>query len=32
VTENHGGEVTVESELGQGTVFEVRLPTLPSAP
>jgi two-component system phosphate regulon sensor histidine kinase PhoR len=27
VTENHGGEVTVESELGQGAVFEVRLPT-----
>src|SRR6478736_3789655 len=32
VTENHGGEVTVESELGQGTVFEVRLPTGPVAP
>jgi two-component system sensor histidine kinase SenX3 len=32
VTENHGGEVTVESELGQGTVFEVRLPTAPAAP
>jgi len=32
VTENHGGEVTVESELGQGTVFEVRLPTAPVAP
>ncbi|HEX3299516.1 MAG TPA: ATP-binding protein [Actinomycetota bacterium] len=31
VTENHGGEVTVESELGQGTVFEVRLPTSPPA-
>jgi len=29
VTENHGGEVTVESELGQGTTFEVRLPTAP---
>src|SRR3954453_21684226 len=27
VTENHGGEVTVESELGRGAVFEVRLPT-----
>ena len=27
VTENHGGEVSVTSELGQGTVFEVRLPT-----
>jgi two-component system phosphate regulon sensor histidine kinase PhoR len=32
VTENHGGEVTVESELGQGTVFEVRLPTARVAP
>jgi two-component system, OmpR family, phosphate regulon sensor histidine kinase PhoR len=32
VTENHGGDVTVESELGQGTVFEVRLPTAPAAP
>jgi two-component system phosphate regulon sensor histidine kinase PhoR len=31
VTENHGGEVTVESELGRGTVFEVRLPTEPAA-
>jgi len=31
VTENHGGEVTVESELGQGTVFEVRLPTAATA-
>jgi signal transduction histidine kinase len=32
VTENHGGDVTVESELGQGTIFEVRLPTAPAAP
>jgi Histidine kinase-, DNA gyrase B-, and HSP90-like ATPase len=32
VTENHGGGVTVESELGQGTVFHVRLPTVPAAP
>jgi len=32
VTENHGGDVTVESELGQGTVFEVRLPTGTAAP
>ena len=26
VAENHGGTVTVESELGLGTTFEVRLP------
>ena len=26
VAENHGGEVAVESELGRGTTFEVRLP------
>ncbi|MEP6759627.1 MAG: ATP-binding protein, partial [Actinomycetota bacterium] len=26
VTENHGGEVSVDSELGLGTTFEVRLP------
>jgi signal transduction histidine kinase len=32
ITENHGGEVTVASELGQGTVFEVRLPTAAAAP
>ncbi len=29
VVENHGGRVRVESELGQGTTFEVRLPALP---
>ena len=27
VSENHGGEVEVSSELGRGSVFEVRLPT-----
>jgi two-component system phosphate regulon sensor histidine kinase PhoR len=26
VCENHGGDVTVDSELGRGTTFEVRLP------
>ena len=26
VTENHGGDVRVDSELGRGTTFEVRLP------
>ena len=30
VTENHGGEVTVDSELGRGTTFEVRLPAAPA--
>jgi signal transduction histidine kinase len=29
VAENHGGSVTVESELGRGSTFEVRLPTVP---
>jgi two-component system sensor histidine kinase SenX3 len=28
VTENHGGTVRVASELGRGSTFEVRLPTL----
>jgi signal transduction histidine kinase len=32
VSENHDGDVTVTSELGEGTVFEVRLPTAPAAP
>ena len=32
VSENHDGDVTVTSELGQGTVFEVRLPTAPPGP
>jgi two-component system sensor histidine kinase SenX3 len=27
VAENHGGSVSVDSELGRGTTFEVRLPT-----
>jgi signal transduction histidine kinase len=27
VSDSHGGEVTVSSELGQGSTFEVRLPT-----
>jgi len=26
VAENHGGEVVVDSELAQGSTFEVRLP------
>jgi two-component system sensor histidine kinase SenX3 len=31
VAENHGGAVTVRSELGRGSTFEVRLPATPSA-
>jgi two-component system sensor histidine kinase SenX3 len=31
VSENHGGSVRVESELGRGTTFEVRLPRADSA-
>jgi signal transduction histidine kinase len=30
VVENHGGTVSVTSELGRGTCFEVRLPAAPS--
>jgi two-component system phosphate regulon sensor histidine kinase PhoR len=29
VCENHGGGITVDSELGRGTTFEVRLPVAP---
>ncbi len=29
VAENHGGSVSVDSELGRGTTFEVRLPASP---
>src|SRR5205085_1621361 len=31
VAENHGGSVSVESELGRGTTFEVRLPAVRTA-
>ena len=30
VVENHGGRVSVQSELGRGTRFEVRLPAAPA--
>ena len=30
ITENHGGEMTVESELGKGTKFCIRLPCAPN--
>jgi signal transduction histidine kinase/ActR/RegA family two-component response regulator len=29
IVQQHGGEVTVESEMGRGTTFRVRLPLLP---
>jgi two-component system sensor histidine kinase SenX3 len=29
VAENHGGSVSVRSELGMGSTFEVRLPAAP---
>ncbi len=29
VVENHGGKIDVQSELGRGTTFEVRLPVAP---
>jgi len=32
VAENHGGSVHVESELGRGTTFEVRLPAVHATP
>ncbi len=32
VVENHGGTVRVESELGRGSTFEVRLPALAEGP
>ncbi|HSJ51681.1 MAG TPA: ATP-binding protein [Actinomycetota bacterium] len=32
IVENHGGRISVASELGRGTSFEVRLPALTSAP
>jgi two-component system, OmpR family, sensor histidine kinase SenX3 len=32
VAENHGGNVSVASELGQGSTFEVRLPVAPTGP
>ncbi len=30
IVEQHGGEVAVESEVGRGTTFRIRLPLLPS--
>jgi signal transduction histidine kinase len=30
IIEQHGGEVAVESEVGRGTTFRIRLPLLPS--
>jgi len=31
VCENHGGQIEVASELGRGSIFEVRLPTTAQA-
>jgi two-component system, OmpR family, sensor histidine kinase SenX3 len=32
VAENHGGSVRVQSELGRGSTFEIRLPGAPAVP